>query len=509
MPKYFQQSRNVRYPTNTQSRLHFCEKIEMTKIIIFLIFTINFLNYVFSDLQFKYHTNSELQEVLESFKTAVKHPMRANLYSIGRTTDGNDMWVVEITATPERMFNVPNVKLIGNIHGNEPVGREMLLHFMHYLRVEYQKANETISLLLNSTRIHILPSMNPDGFSRSLMGDCDSNRGRSNGKGHTDLNRSFLDLYNEYDINGQKESNAVIKWMEEIPFVLSGVFHGGAVVASYPYDSLKANSLDSQEESSFLTPDNDVFIHLSTTYAKNHREMSMGKYCNVSYTKFPGGITNGALWYSFSGGMQDYNYFYHGCMEVTLEISCCKYPHFSKLEKLWDDNREALVAFCKEAPNGVHGQILDKGTQKPIGGAELKISGRNMTFFSFKETGEFWRILLPGNYIIEAKAEGYKRTKKAFKITLGNLSIKLNIFLKKIRSSTEIFSNKKLEDMLGIFSDNSNTLCLNPINTRSVGCVLNPFIPNNLSKSLTVTIYSNYNIYLHIYYLISIHFFLK
>ncbi|XP_066253383.1 carboxypeptidase D-like isoform X2 [Euwallacea similis] len=456
----------------------------MIKIKIFLIFTINLLNCVFSDLQFKYHTNNELLKILESFKTTVKHPMRASLYSIGRTTDGN-------------------------IHGNEPVGREMLLHFMHYLRVEYQKANKTISLLLNSTRIHILPSMNPDGFSRSLMGDCDSNRGRSNGKGHADLNRSFRDLYNEYGTNNQKESNAIMKWLEEIPFVLSGVFHGGAVVASYPYDSPNTKSLGSQGESSFLTPDDDVFIHLSTTYAQNHREMSMGKYCNVSDTKFPEGITNGAVWYSFSGGMQDYNYFYHGCMELTLEISCCKYPHFNELQKLWDDNREALVAFCTEAHKGVYGQILDKDTQKPIGRVELKISGRNVTFFSFKETGEFWRILLPGNYTIEAKAEGYKRTKKAFKITLGNLSIKLNIFLKEIHSSTETTSNKEQEQMLGTFSDNSNTLCLNPINRRSADCVQNSLTQNNLSKSLAVTIYSNYNFYLHIYYLIPICIFLK
>lgn len=41
-----------------------------------------------------------------------------------------------------------------------------------------------------------------------------------------------------------------------------------------------------------------------------------------------------------AGGMQDYNYLWHGCMEVTLEISCCKYPPAVELHKYWQDNKE-------------------------------------------------------------------------------------------------------------------------------------------------------------------------
>lgn len=36
--------------------------------------------------------------------------------------------------------------------------------------------------------------------------------------------------------------------------------------------------------------------------------------------------------------MQDYNYAWHGCMEITLEMSCCKYPPASFLESHWNDN---------------------------------------------------------------------------------------------------------------------------------------------------------------------------
>jgi len=48
--------------------------------------------------------------------------------------------------------------------------------------------------------------------------------------------------------------------------------------------------------------------------------------------------------------MQDYNYIYGGCMELTLEVSCCKFPQNDALPQLWEDNRDALILLL----NGVH-----------------------------------------------------------------------------------------------------------------------------------------------------------
>lgn len=53
-----------------------------------------------------------------------------------------------------------------------------------------------------------------------------------------------------------------------------------------------------------LTPDDDVFKHLSLTYANNHAKMSRGVACKSATPQFEQGITNGAAWYPLTGGMQ-------------------------------------------------------------------------------------------------------------------------------------------------------------------------------------------------------------
>jgi carboxypeptidase D len=73
---------------------------------------------------------------------------------------------------------------------------------------------------------------------------CDSKsgfEGRVNANGF-DLNRDFPDQFDtevtsRNILDGrQNETVAVMTWIVSNPFVLSGNLHGGAVVASYPFD---------------------------------------------------------------------------------------------------------------------------------------------------------------------------------------------------------------------------------------------------------------------------------
>ena len=74
-------------------------------------------------------------------------------------------------------------------------------------------------------------------------GLCDSRpgfQGRENANGK-DLNRDFPDQFDRSKtaniLQGrQNETGAIMTWIVSNPFVLSGNLHGGAVVASYPFD---------------------------------------------------------------------------------------------------------------------------------------------------------------------------------------------------------------------------------------------------------------------------------
>jgi len=69
------------------------------------------------------------------------------------------------------------------MHGDEVVGREMLIRLITYLLDGYKAGDQRIKALIDNTHIFIMPSMNPDGF--------ESGR-RENANG-IDLNRNFPD----------------------------------------------------------------------------------------------------------------------------------------------------------------------------------------------------------------------------------------------------------------------------------------------------------------------------
>ena len=98
--------------------------------------------------------------------------------------------------------------------------------------------------MLDESRIHFLPSMNPDGYEQSREGDCKRDKGRKNFKDY-DLNRNFPDFFKPNALKLQPETSAVIEWMKSIPFILSAGLHGGTLVASYPYENFDKHGIRS------------------------------------------------------------------------------------------------------------------------------------------------------------------------------------------------------------------------------------------------------------------------
>ncbi len=66
-----------------------------------------------------------------------------------------------------------------------------------------------------------------------------------------------------------------------------------------------------------------------------------------------GTIIRGADWYEIHGSMQDYGYLNFGTIELTMEISCCKYPDENLLMSYWNYNRDAMIELLFQAQRGL------------------------------------------------------------------------------------------------------------------------------------------------------------
>lgn len=102
--------------------------------------------------------------------------------------------------------------------------------------------------------------------------------------------------------------------------------------------------------------------------------------------------------------MQDFNYVHSNCFEVTFELSCCKFPPANTMPDEWTRNKEALLAFMEAVQWGVKGLVLNERNE-PVLDADVVVVGINHNVTT-SNRGEYWRLLLPGEYRMYATAYG-------------------------------------------------------------------------------------------------------
>uniref|UniRef100_A0A0B6YSD7 Peptidase M14 domain-containing protein n=1 Tax=Arion vulgaris TaxID=1028688 RepID=A0A0B6YSD7_9EUPU len=380
-----------------------------------------------------YHHYNDMNNLLVNL--AASYPDLARVYDIGTSVQGRKLLVIQISdKVNQREVGEPRFKYIANMHGNEPVGREILLYLAQYLLYNYG-IDPAVTSLVDNTDIHLMPSMNPDGFERSAEGDCYSVSGRTNANG-VDLNRNFPDQFSTNTGPIQQETIAVINWLQTKPqFVLSANLHGGSLVANYPYD-------DSASHISYgrysMSPDDVAFRNLAQAYASSHPTMHLGNQCDGT-DNFPGGITNGAEWYDVSGGMQDFNYLHSNTFEITVEQSCCKYPTADRLQYFWNQNKNSMLDYLKKVHVGVKG-IIQNTQGIPIENAEVHVSGINHVIKS-SDKGEYWRILAPGTYTVSFVLSGYTSVTTTVQVSTGP-AVVLNVNFNSITKQGSIVTSR-------------------------------------------------------------------
>merc|ERR1711976_978413 len=406
------------------------------------------IGFVTANIEFKHHNNTELAAILQQVHNQC--PDVTRLYTLSEpSVQGVPLYVLEFSDKPgHHELTEPEMKYVANMHGNEVLGRELLLHLADHICSTYLAGDKEMTALVHSTRIHILPSMNPDGWKIATdHGGKDYLIGRNNAN-DVDLNRDFPDLNQvvyegaeennhllreaNFDHRIQPETESVIKMIMDTPFVASANMHGGDLVANYPYDESRTDNPTQYTPS----PDDMTFRGLASVYAGNHPRMSNPRTpgCDSEVNEFAqhGGITNGAAWYSVPGGMQDFNYLASNDFEITLELGCDKYPPASSLSGEWADNKKSLLEFIWASHWGIKGVIRDSITGEGIGGATVHVRnitrmdkyGRMDSDITHDVTsaigGDYWRLLTDGEYEMIVEADGYEPQAKLVQISNGH-----------------------------------------------------------------------------------------
>lgn len=65
---------------------------------------------------------------------------------------------------PAYVSGEPEFRYTAGLHGNEVLGRELLLLLMQFLCKEYNTDNPRVRRLVEGVRIHLVPSLNPDAY---------------------------------------------------------------------------------------------------------------------------------------------------------------------------------------------------------------------------------------------------------------------------------------------------------------------------------------------------------
>ncbi|XP_006894247.1 PREDICTED: probable carboxypeptidase X1 isoform X1 [Elephantulus edwardii] len=408
-------------------------------------------------LDFRHHNYKDMRKLMKEVNEQC--PNITRVYNIGKSHQGLKLYVMEMSDNPgEHELMEPEVRYVAGMHGNEVLGRELLLLLMQFLCREYLRGNPRVTRLLTEMRLHLLPSMNPDGYELAyqrgseLAGWVD---GRWNYQG-IDLNHNFADLntplwtaeddglvphtvanhhlplpayYTLPNATVAPETRAVIEWMKRIPFVLSANLHGGELVVSYPYDMTRTPWAARELTP---TPDDAVFRWLSTVYADTNRVMQNPerRACHNQDFALGGNIINGADWHTVPGSMNDFSYLHTNCFEVTIELSCDKFPHESELPQEWENNKDALLTYLEQVRMAIVGVVRDKDTEQGIADAVISVEGINHDVTTAWD-GDYWRLLTPGDYTVTASAEGYHSVTRNCRVTFEEGPFPCNFHLTK------------------------------------------------------------------------------
>ncbi|KAM9734427.1 LOW QUALITY PROTEIN: adipocyte enhancer-binding protein 1 [Menidia menidia] len=419
------------------------------------------------DLDFRHHNYKDMRQMMKVINEEC--PNITRIYNIGKSSQGLKIYAMEVSDHPgEHEPGEPEFRYTAGLHGNEALGRELLLLLMQFLCREYNDHNPRVVRLVEGVRIHLVPSLNPDAYELAFqMGSEMGNwaLGHWTEEGY-DLFQNFPDLNSvlwgaedrgwvprlvpnhhiplpENALNGSMavETKAIISWMERNPFVLGANLQGGEKLVAFPFDMQRPplSPTDSrrwrvngemneetwariqrQNEGALReTPDDAMFRWLAVAFAHSHLGLAenLRGACHGEDATGGLGIANRAAWRPAPGSMNDFSYLHTNCLELSVFLGCDKFPHQSELPGEWESSREALLAFMEQVHRGIKGFVRDMDGN-PLANATISVEGIRHDVTT-AAAGDYWRLLNPGEYRVTARAAGHTAASRLCAVGYG------------------------------------------------------------------------------------------
>ncbi|MCB9857614.1 MAG: hypothetical protein H6818_18175 [Phycisphaerales bacterium] len=193
-------------------------------------------------------------------QVAADHPAITRVFSVGTTTDGRDIWAIEISDQPGVDEDEPAVLLNGLHHSREVVTPHIVTDAIDVLTNGYDANDPQIVAWVQNYKSILIPMVNPDGSARVHAGDVGHRKNTrqvcSAADPGVDLNRNYpykwgagavceagfgssgnqcSDSYRGPTAASEPETQAMIGLSQAMHFAIAVSYHSSGRFIDYPY----------------------------------------------------------------------------------------------------------------------------------------------------------------------------------------------------------------------------------------------------------------------------------
>ncbi|MCK5131443.1 MAG: DUF2817 domain-containing protein [Candidatus Sabulitectum sp.] len=340
-----------------------------------------------------YPTIAEINATMSAVVAA--HPDIARIEQIGTSVQGREIYAVIVSDNVNDDEAEPEIRITGNIHGDEKSSGMSCLNFLEVLTDNYG-TSDVCTYVVDNSELWIISILNPDGYvnnTRYNANNIDLNRncsymGPGGGGGST--------AFSEPETAAMRDIT-MQDWPAQTnythPFATGLSFHSGAECVNCVWNF---SSTEPIQDLDFVTAQANAYA--------NHPDIAAYYGAGSWIIWIPG-----ARWYATNGDVNDWSYGEVGTVDHTIEVSDIKSPE--DWPGIADANYMPMLEFCVTSIYGVYGTVKD-GFGDPLDALiEVeKTDGTDSSPLRFCRTdvvdGGYSKALVPGTYNIVVTVAG-------------------------------------------------------------------------------------------------------